>query len=546
MEEAFSTLINHICHLHKTFTAAFRKTVNQNGNCFVSPLSVYSGLSFALCGSAHNSCDELLKALYLNLDGGVDFDSTMVVLGKALSGLLAGDESGTLVLANSLFLDSKFEASQGFKSALIQHFKADLEKVNFSSAAEEARNHINCWVANRTANKITELMPQGSVDTITRLVLACAVYFKGTWATAFSKESTKESPFYTIDGSTVNVPMMINKGFYEVARFSDFKSNVIKIPFKVHTMLIISPQNKEGLPDVVQALFDTNKSEYFKSLFEPSHYKSHEIELHMPKFTLCGGQSGSIDLKKPLSQMFLDEVFDQARADFSRITEQEQLYISKIVHQAKIEVDEEGAEATASTGIAISNRMLTPRFSIDHPFLFLIVTETGIPAFMGQHRKHELIYRGDESQNLNFETIRKKDYGVSGEKSNYPPYLKSKHNHSARRVLFDTHPVCDTRHCVLTSIPTSHTGKNNSVIPKPSTDSNRAISLVIIYLTFIRNSREIDIHNEAKKCDILVINRRECLNVVGSRKVIECSASWVEASLSDFRLACCYSFPLAF
>lgn len=103
----------------------------------------------------------------------------MVVLGKALNGLLAGDELETLVLANSLFLDSRFEASQGFKSALIQHFKADLEQVNFSSAAEEARNHINCWVANRTANKITELMPQGSVDTITRLVLACAVYFKG-------------------------------------------------------------------------------------------------------------------------------------------------------------------------------------------------------------------------------------------------------------------------------------------------------------------------------------------------------------------------------
>lgn len=164
---------------HYKCNVCVRYIIDERSNCFVSPLSVFSGLSLALCGSARNSCDELLRTLYLNMDGGVDFDSTIVVLGKALNELLEGDETKTIILANGLFLDSEFEVSQGFKSALFQHFKAHLEVVDFHSAPEKALKRITDWAADLTFKKISALMPQGSVDSSTRLVLANAVYFKG-------------------------------------------------------------------------------------------------------------------------------------------------------------------------------------------------------------------------------------------------------------------------------------------------------------------------------------------------------------------------------
>lgn len=104
-------------------------------------------------------------------------------------------------------------------------------------------------------------------------------------------------------------------------------------------MFIVLPEAKDGLPTLFQALFDTSKLERFSSLFDPVHYRSVQIELHLPKFRVCTSRCGSIDLKEPLSQMGLNEVFNPSCANFSRITDKENLYISKIVHQAVIEVN---------------------------------------------------------------------------------------------------------------------------------------------------------------------------------------------------------------
>ncbi|KAM7533949.1 hypothetical protein Aperf_G00000107526 [Anoplocephala perfoliata] len=143
-------------------------------------------------------------------------------------------------------------------------------------------------------------------------------------------------------------------------------------------MLIVLPNKKNGLPQLLNTLA---KSEpHFKSLFNQSRFSRFTFELSKPKFKLGGD---SIDLKKALIEMGLESAFMESRADFSRITENEQLYISSFFHQAVIEVNEEGAEAAAGTGISISLMSLNPSFTVDHPFLFFIVTSSGVPAFMG-------------------------------------------------------------------------------------------------------------------------------------------------------------------
>uniref|UniRef100_A0A5K3G0P4 SERPIN domain-containing protein n=1 Tax=Mesocestoides corti TaxID=53468 RepID=A0A5K3G0P4_MESCO len=145
-------------------------------------------------------------------------------------------------------------------------------------------------------------------------------------------------------------------------------------------MLIVLPNERAGLPELLRMLGDHKHLEHFKALFDKKKYETGRFELRLPRFNLGGC---SIDLKRPLGEMGLESVFKDSEADFSRISDCASLCISKIVHQAKIEVNEEGAEAAAATGMTISACCLSPQFIVDRPFLFFIVTETGFPAFMG-------------------------------------------------------------------------------------------------------------------------------------------------------------------
>ncbi|VDM36826.1 unnamed protein product [Hydatigera taeniaeformis] len=146
-------------------------------------------------------------------------------------------------------------------------------------------------------------------------------------------------------------------------------------------MLIVLPDAKDGLPKLLEKIYDPHHFSHFKELFDKSKYESNRVELHLPKFKLGGVES--LDMEKPLSAMGLESVFDPRGADFSRITEKERLHISRILHQAVIEVNEEGVEAAAATEVAISFDCAGPDFTVDHPFIFFIVTASGVPAFMG-------------------------------------------------------------------------------------------------------------------------------------------------------------------
>uniref|UniRef100_A0A5K3FQ87 SERPIN domain-containing protein n=1 Tax=Mesocestoides corti TaxID=53468 RepID=A0A5K3FQ87_MESCO len=204
--------------------------LDSKSNCFVSPLSVYSSLSLALCGSANKSRSELLSALHVK--NAADFDATVASLGSALLSVPDGDPGRTLVLANGLFVDKAFSMKKCFTEALEHNFKVKAQEVNFVSASEAARHAINKWVADNTCQKIAELMPPDSIDSQTRLVLANAIYFKGTWKTVFHRDMTCGWPFYTLNGEEINVPMMGDTAAYPFAEFPELKASGLKIPFK--------------------------------------------------------------------------------------------------------------------------------------------------------------------------------------------------------------------------------------------------------------------------------------------------------------------------
>lgn len=153
--------------------------LETDSNCFISPLSIYSGLSLALCGSANASYNELLSVLNFQSEDSNDVEGTLALLGKSLDEVLDSENDKTLVLANGLFLDVNFEANTNFKKILQNNFDADSHQVDFGTASEDARRHINKWISEHTSGKIADLMPKGSIDSQTRLVLANAIYFKG-------------------------------------------------------------------------------------------------------------------------------------------------------------------------------------------------------------------------------------------------------------------------------------------------------------------------------------------------------------------------------
>ncbi|KAL5104175.1 Serpin B10 [Taenia crassiceps] len=373
---AVSSFLPFSQHLYSHLRAESSKK-----NCFVSSLSIYCGLSLALSGSSGRSHDEIAQVLQVHKQQSKDYDSILIHLGRHLDAIFDGDTGKTLLLANGIFLESTIEVNQFFKEALKKYFNADSHMVNFASDTEGARKQINAWVSDHTCKKIPDLMSRDSVNSQTRLVLANAIYFKGTWKKVFHRDATTVGPFQTLYDGEVQVPMMNDNGVYEMSCFDEFGATALRIPFKFHDMLIVLPNAKDGLPELLEKIADPRHFLHFKDLFNKSKYELTDVDLFLPKFKLGGVES--LDLKKPLSAMGLETVFNHNLADFSHITKKEKLHISSVVHQAVIEVNEEGAEAAAATGIAVVPMCLRPDFTVDHPFLFFIVTETGVPAFMG-------------------------------------------------------------------------------------------------------------------------------------------------------------------
>nr|CDS31921.1 serine protease inhibitor [Hymenolepis microstoma] len=286
----------------------------------------------------------------------------------------------TLVQANAAFMHSGSKLLDTYMQIVKNDFDAMTKDVNFDKP-EEARKIINDWVSDITKSKIKDLLPEGSLSSLIRLVLVNAIYFKGSWRAKFDKNLTQDDHFKTLNGANVKVRMMERKGHYKIADFPNINARAVKIPFEYYEMLILLPEDDHGFPEVLRDINENpaNLTEVLTS----DQYFEEEVILKMPKFYLGGD---SIELTSELQKMGLKTIFNDS-ADFSGITGDRSLFVSDVYHQAMIEVDEEGAEAAAATGVVMMMRcaMRPPEvFLIDHPFLFFIITRTGLPVFMGQ------------------------------------------------------------------------------------------------------------------------------------------------------------------
>ncbi|CAL7941296.1 unnamed protein product [Xylocopa violacea] len=361
------------------FSSSFFQNVAEenSGNLIMSPLSAAVVLAMAAYGACGETQNQFKKVLHLPSTNNLGTSGY-----QALIDNLNSVQENKLVLANKIFTSKDINVKPTYTNLTETYFRSVTQAVNFANSQETA-NIINAWVQQNTNNLIKDIFTPDDLSELTALVLVNAVYFKGQWKNKFNPEFTKDMPFH-IDSNTVkNVPTMYRQGTYQYGVLPDLDAKFIVIPYKGNelSMVIILPNKIDGLAQVEKKLQNVNLANILNQGYE------REVNLYLPKFKV----ESKINLNSVLEKMGLTDAFG-AFANFSGIADKN-LYISKVLQKAFIEVNEEGSEAAAATGVDIEIRCLTSQMEIivDHPFLYSIVrvvnpnTEDSsvIPIFVG-------------------------------------------------------------------------------------------------------------------------------------------------------------------
>jgi len=351
----------------------------EPGNLFLSPYSISTCLGMTYAGAHGPTADEMAKVLHFRTD-----DQQLHPAFSALRKRIEDENAKGYRIdsANALWLDQGFVLEADFVATIGKYYAGQFRQVNFG-AGDAARAAINDWVAKQTRDKIKEFIQPNVLDPLlTRLVLTNAIYFKGDWASRFPKEKTQEQLFYRKKDDTVKAPLMEQHGMFPYCEYDALQ--VVELPYvgKQLSMVVVLPRSVEGLDAVEKSLTQEKLAEWGRTL------RPKNIKVFLPRFKT----TLRLDLKEQLSALGMPLAFDPGKADFTGVS-QEKLHISKVLHEAFVEVNEEGTEAAAATAVIMEKKsdagprghFEPPTFRADHPFLFLIRdNRSGSILFIGR------------------------------------------------------------------------------------------------------------------------------------------------------------------
>lgn len=352
---------------------AYSRLKGQAGNLFFSPYSLSTALAMTYAGARNETATEMAKVLRFTL--------ASEPLHPAFATLLAMNTSEQqktqLIIANRLWGQKGYGFGNDFLQITQDYYGAALEEVDFLRAGEPTRQTINSWVAQKTQDKIQDLIPEGALNPDTKLVLTNAIYFKGEWENPFDEEQTTEEPFQLNAQQQVNVSMMRQTKTFGYASINGVDILDLSYSDGKISMVILLPQ-QGGLAELENQLTPEILEEWLSSL----NYEN-QVQVWLPKFKVSSG----FELSKVLSEMGMQSAFMNGKADFSGMNGKQDLHIYAVLHKAFVDVNEKGTEATTSTAVVEGTRggnsVLT--FRADHPFLFLIRdNESGGILFIGR------------------------------------------------------------------------------------------------------------------------------------------------------------------
>ena len=300
--------------------------------------------------------------------------------GKIIKDLNSRGEKGgyELRVANALWGQNGYGFLEEYLELIETNYGGKLNEVDFIRTAESARKTINRWVEKKTNDKIKNLIQEGVLDSMTRLVLTNAIYFKGNWARQFEKDKTKDAPFSLADGEKVDVAMMNQTAEFGYLETENFQGLELPYVDDELSMIIMLPKEIDGLDEFEKTLTVENLSKWLKKLYK------REVVVSVPKFKM----TSQFGLASVLKSMGMTDAFS-SDANFSGINGKRDLFISAVIHKAYVDVSEEGTEAAAATAVTMRLTSVMPSripvFRADHPFLFLIRdNDSGSILFIGR------------------------------------------------------------------------------------------------------------------------------------------------------------------
>jgi serpin B len=361
-------------------TDLYAQLRTRGGNLFFSPESISTALAISYAGARGDTASEMATALHFTLPPA----QLHPAMGALLSSLNAPHETYQLHVANALWAQKGYAFREAFLKLTSADYGASFNQVDFETATEAARSTINQWVAQKTEDKIKDLLPPGVLDFRTRMVLTDAIYFKGDWQTQFDRAQTKAEDFHVTPGQNSLAPLMHRQGDFNYLDGRTFQ--VLEIPYKSRelSMIVFLPNAVGGLP-ALEKLLTAATAQQWLSQLRPTA----KIILTLPRFEM----TEQFELKDALSAMGMPHAFEKDEADFSGISSEtrRRLFISAVIHKAYVDVNEEGTEAAAATAVITARPTVAMRprppivFRADHPFIFLIRdNRSGGILFMGR------------------------------------------------------------------------------------------------------------------------------------------------------------------
>jgi len=352
----------------------------EEGNLFYSPHSISVALAMTYAGARNQTAEQMADTLEFLLEQErlhPAFNWLDAELASRGEGAQGKDDKGfRLNVVNAIWGQKDYEFLSDFLDVLAENYGAGLRILDFINETEQSRVAINKWVSDQTEGRIKDLIPEGVITSLTRLVLTNAIYFNAAWENTFDEDMTADGPFYLLDGGQVIVPMMKQTEAFGYTEGEGHQAVELQYDGCELSMVIFLPEAGQ-----FQAFEEGLQAERVDAII--NDLQPTGVALTMPKFEF----DSEFSLTDTLAGMGMPIAFSGA-ADFSGMTGSPDLFISEVIHKAFVSVDEAGTEATAATAVIMPESgppEPTVEVTIDRPFIFLIRDiETGAILFVGR------------------------------------------------------------------------------------------------------------------------------------------------------------------
>ncbi len=352
----------------------------EDGNLFYSPYSISLALAMTYAGARSETAQQMADTLYFSLPQArlhPAFNSLDIELTQRGEGAQGKDGEGfRLNIVNAIWGQKDYKFLAEFLDVLAEDYGAGLRILDFAGAPEESRITINNWVGDQTEGRIEDLIPQGLINALTRLVLTNAIYFNAAWQYPFEEDVTDDGTFYLLKGNEITVPMMRQTESFGYAEGDGYQA--IELPYDGRELSMVILLPARGQFESFEVSLDAQQVDAILGSLE-----QREINLTMPRFEF----ESDFGLKEALTALGMPVAFSGG-ADFSGMTGKRDLFIADVIHKAFVSVDEAGTEAAAATAVVMELTALPDMpidVNVDHPFIFLIRDiETGAILFVGR------------------------------------------------------------------------------------------------------------------------------------------------------------------